>query len=107
MEQFLIPDTHSIEKPTTNHPRAVSQAAVMDDGIEHRATPLHVAAREGNLTELSRLIDLSLEDLDTRDENNETTLQICFQNDHIPAVELLLGHGADPNLQVTNDYGEL
>jgi ankyrin repeat protein len=63
------------------------------------ATRIHIAARAGNLEELSRLLGVSLDALNTRNENRATPLHICIQNNDTIAVELLTSYGADPNLQ--------
>jgi ankyrin repeat protein len=79
----------------------------MVDGIEPWATPLHIAPTEGNLVELSRLFHLSLEDLNTHDENNTTPLSSHLHSKYdISAVELLLCYSADLIFQGTDNYGE-
>jgi ankyrin repeat protein len=79
----------------------------MNDGIEGMATRLHLAVRTGNLDELSRFLGVSFDALNTREENRATPLHICIQNNDAITVKLLLSYGADPNLQVPDDYGEL
>jgi hypothetical protein len=108
MKKLLIPDTHHIGNHNSHSFKGLScQAPIMVSGIEPwGAMPLHRAARDGNLAEISRLFRLSLEDLNTHDENNMIPLHICTQNNDIPAVELLLSYGTDPNLQVTDDHSE-
>jgi hypothetical protein len=98
----------SHRKPQQSFIQGLScQALIMVSGIEPwEAMPLHRAARDGNLAEISRLFRLSLEDLNTHDENNMIPLHICTQINDISAVELLLTYGTDPNLQVTGDHSE-
>ncbi|KAH6710967.1 ankyrin repeat-containing domain protein [Leptodontidium sp. MPI-SDFR-AT-0119] len=62
-------------------------------------TPLYTAASSGDHTELTRLLKISNDMVNEIDSSQCTPIQKALQNHDIASIELLLRHGADPNLR--------
>ncbi|EPE32827.1 Ankyrin repeat-containing protein [Glarea lozoyensis ATCC 20868] len=74
-----------------------------DDGF----SPLHIAASNKDIVGLKALLDQSQDCINSRDPWEHTPLQIAVQLNDLPAVQLLLSHGADPDLPVPDNYSYL
>ena len=59
-------------------------------------TPLHTAAKAGNLDEVKALVGGGA-DINAIDENFETALYMAAKKNHVAVVEFLIGKGADVN----------
>ncbi|TYZ58284.1 hypothetical protein PybrP1_011927, partial [[Pythium] brassicae (nom. inval.)] len=88
--------------------------ASVDMATEDGATPLYVAAQNGNLEAVSALIAHSAS-VNLVMEDDATPLFIAAQNDHADVVSMLLAHGAEIDramddgetpLGAANDLGE-
>ena len=64
----------------------------------HGPSPLHMAAEQGNLTEITQLISQG-EDVNVRDMVGRTPLHYAVGEQHIAAVELLMLNGANPDIK--------
>ena len=57
------------------------------------------AARNGNLAQVTHLLDLGIPPVDYTDLHGNTALMYAIEEGHADVVEKLLAHGADVNLQ--------
>ena len=58
-------------------------------------TPLHLAARRGELAEVERILSASPADLEAKDDDGFTPLIVASCNGHLAVVEVLLRAGAE------------
>jgi ankyrin repeat protein len=65
------------------------------DGVK-RCTPLHMAARRGNVEIAAALIDCGAR-IEARDSAGETPLRRAVNCDQVEVARLLLARGADPD----------
>ncbi len=98
------------DKPATLAEVTVSGArrTAQDDGLAEvvvvgpSPSEVRSAAENGDLPALRRLLDMPV-NLDSRDSLGRTALMLATLRGHAGAVDLLLEHGADPN--VADDHG--
>lgn len=70
----------------------------------HRVTPLQAAAREGREDVVEQQLDKNAI-VNTRDARHSTALHAASAKGHTVIAELLLCHGADPNVQGKRGIG--
>jgi len=63
---------------------------------------LHVAASGGHAEMIVALVNNSSTDIDLRDNESRTALFLAAEGGHANAMEILLRHGADPNVRDAN-----
>jgi ankyrin repeat protein len=99
-----MPTLEEILAKYRNHPeflgldlRSATQRGAVDD------TPLHIAARKGELEDICGLIRYGA-DVNCRGDLGNTPLHNAALNGHADAVKKLLELGADPSLR--NEFSE-
>ncbi|XP_030764080.1 ankyrin repeat domain-containing protein 29-like, partial [Sitophilus oryzae] len=60
---------------------------------------LHLAALNGNLPLLTRILDSGKVHVDSRDKDGTTPLILAAANGHFDCIRELLDQGADPNIK--------
>ncbi|XP_078348823.1 transient receptor potential cation channel subfamily A member 1-like isoform X2 [Oculina patagonica] len=79
--------------------RSISNA--VERNLNPEAMDLFEACREGDLAVLHSLLENNMNDLNKVSENGLTPLHYAARNDHGEAVQLLIDHGADPNVKAS------
>ena len=89
-------ETNEKEKVLTVTPKFVFSP----DGI---TTELHKSIAEGNIENITNLIQENQNCINFRDESGRTPLHVSLSNtDNISVIPILLSHGADPNITDSN-----
>jgi ankyrin repeat protein len=63
------------------------------------ATPLACASDAGNMDKMAELLVSMDVDIDERDFDGRTSIDLAARNSHTDIVARLLAHSADPNLR--------
>jgi hypothetical protein len=70
-----------------------------------RRTPLHISAIHSDLELMQRSIDCCV-DMNAKDTDGYTAIDLALQNNAVPAIDLLLRHGADTSTVNCNQWLE-
>lgn len=73
------------------------------NGIKYVGTPLHQAARAGDLVEVQRLVESGV-DVNKQDENGERAVWLAVRANHDDVAKYLIDNGSDLNYR--NSSGE-
>jgi ankyrin repeat protein len=74
--------------------------------VETGSTEAHIHARDANLEELRRVVEVSEEVVNAQDQNGWTPLHEAVRSKDIEIVRFLLENGADVNLRTIEKDGK-